>query len=1065
MSLQNLANQMQTTGRGGDTMLVHMNPKEVAGLQQLAMAHGGSLTINPETGLPEAGFLSSILPTVLGMALAPATGGASLGISNAFQTAALVGAGTGLLTGSWKKGLMAGFGAFGGASMAPGIMGASTAASAVPSAVATAPAASQVLTATGLPGPATAAATNAATSASLGIQPNYLVQGATGTPTSAALGVQPNYLVQQQAQQAAAQQAAAQQAAVVGPNAAPSVFSDKFNQFGSGFKNIITNEGGAGSRFIDENKMNLLSSGLSALMTPEEKEKEKKKKEEEYRFQQWPSVYSGLKTSPIAAGSSGERTYFGADGGMVPGPQEQGTVEQMSQMNSVGGNMRYPMASQTTPTYAMPAERPISQNVIYPSTDAAVGSYTGMAKGGITSLLSFAPGGSVGFKSKLPVVKEPAAYKEPALDKNTGKLKTNLGKVEQYKDINLGDASNRVGELRKELKKAPRSEKGRITTDLGKAEKDVANAKAYKSAFEAYDKVDKANQLKITTAKDTYETAKNAYGTYKTNLATEKEDWENQTKRTTSGVTARGQYTSTPTGDTSSIESQIAAIKANPKGYTYYGSTTPQLSETQLTELKGLETQLLAAKKAPQKYNAATGKFETDTTKSFQELKKAPTYDTTKKIQSEENVRQIFEELTGRSPTKTELKQFGYGKNFSDQDVFNAITNKKTGLAELNMAAKFSDDDLNAQAKYYWGRDLKPEELEYFKDPANKFTSFNALRNAMQNNPQYLANLNKINQAAFSKDQAATQIATEGPASQEQISSAYQSVLGKAPTAEQLQAALGTGSSISQIVAQLKASPEYAAKMTQNVTPGFETKTLDTTPKFETKTAGTSGIQQLTEAQKNALIADYNKIDTSGISSLQQQAKLTPTGTGGYSFTQPTTYNSLEKEGALPYQDILNRLGTTGVFQQVSDKAPALQSGLAFGAPTGYSPIGTATLSPEAQALLDAQNRAKGMASGGMAEGGYNLGGYSDGGRLLRGPGDGVSDSIPASIGNRQPARLADGEFVIPARIVSELGNGSTEAGARQLYAMMDRVQKKRRNTVGKGKVAVNSRAHKVLPA
>jgi hypothetical protein len=104
-------------------------------------------------------------------------------------------------------------------------------------------------------------------------------------------------------------------------------------------------------------------------------------------------------------------------------------------------------------------------------------------------------------------------------------------------------------------------------------------------------------------------------------------------------------------------------------------------------------------------------------------------------------------------------------------------------------------------------------------------------------------------------------------------------------------------------------------------------------------------------------------------------------------------------------------------------------------------------------------------AAGGMAGGGYNLGGYSDGGRLLRGPGDGVSDSIPASIGGRQPARLADGEFVVPARIVSELGNGSTEAGARKLYAMMDRVQKQRKKSVGKGKVAVNSRADKHLPA
>jgi hypothetical protein len=109
------------------------------------------------------------------------------------------------------------------------------------------------------------------------------------------------------------------------------------------------------------------------------------------------------------------------------------------------------------------------------------------------------------------------------------------------------------------------------------------------------------------------------------------------------------------------------------------------------------------------------------------------------------------------------------------------------------------------------------------------------------------------------------------------------------------------------------------------------------------------------------------------------------------------------------------------------------------------------------------------MATGGitaLADGGmYNLGSYSDGGRLLRGPGDGVSDDIPATIGEKQPARLADGEFVVPARIVSELGNGSTEAGARKLYAMMDRVQKARHRTVGKNKIAANTRAEKYLPA
>lgn len=113
-------------------------------------------------------------------------------------------------------------------------------------------------------------------------------------------------------------------------------------------------------------------------------------------------------------------------------------------------------------------------------------------------------------------------------------------------------------------------------------------------------------------------------------------------------------------------------------------------------------------------------------------------------------------------------------------------------------------------------------------------------------------------------------------------------------------------------------------------------------------------------------------------------------------------------------------------------------------------------------------NMSQGNAAGGimrLARGGYTLGGYSDGGRLLKGPGDGVSDDIPATIEDRQPARLADGEFVVPARIVSELGNGSTDAGARKLYAMMDRVQKKRAKTTGKDRIAVDTKAYKELPA
>jgi hypothetical protein len=97
------------------------------------------------------------------------------------------------------------------------------------------------------------------------------------------------------------------------------------------------------------------------------------------------------------------------------------------------------------------------------------------------------------------------------------------------------------------------------------------------------------------------------------------------------------------------------------------------------------------------------------------------------------------------------------------------------------------------------------------------------------------------------------------------------------------------------------------------------------------------------------------------------------------------------------------------------------------------------------------------MAGGGAS----NLGSYSDGGRLLKGPGDGMSDNIPASIANKQPARLADGEFVVPADVVSHLGNGSTDAGAKQLYAMMDRIRKARTGRKAQGK---QIKAQKYLP-
>lgn len=132
MSLHALSQTLAARGRNGDSMLVHMTPGEVDGLQAIAMAAGGSLSRNPETGLPEANFLKSILPMVAGAVL---TGG--MGIP-ALASAALVGGGTALASKNLGKGLMAGLGAFGGAGIGSALsgLGATTAADATAQALA-----------------------------------------------------------------------------------------------------------------------------------------------------------------------------------------------------------------------------------------------------------------------------------------------------------------------------------------------------------------------------------------------------------------------------------------------------------------------------------------------------------------------------------------------------------------------------------------------------------------------------------------------------------------------------------------------------------------------------------------------------------------------------------------------------------------------------------------------------------------------------------------------------------------------------------------------------------------
>jgi hypothetical protein len=173
----------------------------------------------------------------------------------------------------------------------------------------------------------------------------------------------------------------------------------------------------------------------------------------------------------------------------------------------------------------------------------------------------------------------------------------------------------------------------------------------------------------------------------------------------------------------------------------------------------------------------------------------------------------------------------------------------------------------------------------------------------------------------------------------------------------------------------------------------------------------------------------------------------------------PDVYQPYEPEQPTPYQPRMYNYAGGGPVEMMSNAN-------AIGANTGYpmadinkgayatpyqTPISRNVLTGAADTGVNPMTGEMQFAGGGIS----SLGGYSDyarGGRMLKGPGDGMSDNIPATIAGKQPARLANEEFVVPADVVSHLGNGSSEAGAKALYKMMDRVRQARTGNKKQGK-------------
>lgn len=211
-------------------------------------------------------------------------------------------------------------------------------------------------------------------------------------------------------------------------------------------------------------------------------------------------------------------------------------------------------------------------------------------------------------------------------------------------------------------------------------------------------------------------------------------------------------------------------------------------------------------------------------------------------------------------------------------------------------------------------------------------------------------------------------------------------------------------------------------------------------------TAG-AGLYQL--SQRNNETGGYNK-PVPKMEVVREQVQYNdpnrrPGEAGRQYFTDPRFAAQGDTAGAQA-ASAQQAAGILAAYQPRPEAAPNPYAGkmnLAFSRPAAAP--AQASAQPAALPQIPTQLNAQGGI--GMAQGGI-----ADAGRYLQGKTDGMADEIPSSIDGEQPAALSHGEFVIPADVVSHLGNGNSDAGAQKLYEMMDRIRQARTGTTEQGK-------------
>ena len=949
MSLHKFAEQVAANGRGDDSLLVHMTPDEVRNLQKFAEANGTTLTINPETGLPEAGLLSDLFKSIAPIALGAFLGPAGFGLSSMMAGVATGGI-TALATGSLSRGLMAGLGAYGGAGLGESLMG---------------------------------------------VGGNALVAG--GAPIGAenlAGGVN-----------------AAGNAISVPPieQVNPSNFNlSAADKFSAGAKAVTATPGAA----LDFAKGNLGNIAAAA--------------------------------SPIMAGA------------MVPTTTQLPTAKSDNYIRQFDYNIN-PDTGKPDPLYGMRAMTPVKASEF--------GNKTFEGQRELFRQQNPNPY-DIGVASlNQPPQQQPARM-------NTGGIVALADGGFTQDQINAALAAElgaRGGTSQADLTSYAKSKYGLSDAQINAAYDTIPGFNA-QGKYDAADYMatSKPGQVSPQMVVDAAAAA-NPYSAQ--NMANV-------------DITRPGAYVQDPsTGQYVALTPGTAGYNINnPMALQSYGEIASRgVADSSLTAFNQIATPEQKAKAADLWTKEKARLDALDAAKKPTGL--ANLNQNQNLLVNQDQNKNLNAGLAGLIPadasyTNRFFAERGLGFDPIDKSIDNFLATYKTQLASMTpeqqtkaMTDALAKERMNeadvikatgmtiaqlvqqkrADGSIIVAGDLK--DVPVGAVPGGVSGGGNTVINAngtITTKPDFGLTMNEVRDT-YTKGGGSLGYTAKAPATIEEFNQLYNKQTGDSLAAYDYLMGKGAGTSSAAKYPVKSGVPQIAVPYGEFVLGKKAAK-----PVTKTTTTTVKGVPGKPQSyfDEKAYLAAHPDVEAelkTGKSISGQPVQFTSGYEHWLRYGQPAgwafsgDYDGYKTAAAVAANE-------ASVTQQGGD-GNATTPGPDSASPANDAP-GTTTA------------RNGGMMGYSIGGGLGSLGSYSDGGRLLKGPGDGVSDSIPATIGSKnQPARLADGEFVVPARIVSELGNGSTDAGAKKLYAMMDRVQRARGKTTGKNKVAANSRSDKYLPA